>query len=46
LVLVADPKTLGQVRPLLHKATTDRLLADVAKDLTNVPLEGIQRALS
>lgn len=46
LVLVADPKTLGQLRPLLHKATTDRLLVDVPKDLTNIPLEGIQRALS
>lgn len=46
LVLVADPKTLGHVRPLLHKVTTERLLADVAKDLTNMPLEEIQRALS
>lgn len=46
LLLVADPKTLGHVRPLLHKATTERLLADVAKDLTNMPLEEIQRALS
>lgn len=46
LVLVADPRTLGHVRPLLHKATLDRLLADVAKDFTNMPLEDIQRALS
>ena len=45
LVLVADPQTLGRVRPLLHKQTQQRLLADVAKDLTNARLEDIQRAL-
>ncbi len=45
LVLVADPQTLGRVRPLLHKQAQQRLLADVAKDLTNARLEDIQRAL-
>lgn len=44
-VLVADPQTLGQLRPMLHKATAERLLAEVAKDLTNAPLEAIERAL-
>lgn len=44
-VLVADPQTLGQIRPMLHKATTERLLAEIAKDLTNAPLEVIERAL-
>lgn len=46
LVLVADPTTLGRVRPLLHKEATQRLLAEVGKDLTNVPLEGIERTLA
>lgn len=46
LVLLADPQTLGQLRPLLHKETERRLLAGVAKNLTNAPLEDIQRALS
>lgn len=46
LVLVADAKTLGRVRPLLHKETQQRLAGDVAKDLTNAPLDAIQRALS
>ncbi|MBN6150688.1 host attachment protein [Xanthomonas sp. AmX2] len=46
LVLVADPTTLGRIRPLLHKETQQRLVGDVAKDLTNLPLEDIQRALS
>ncbi|MET0131185.1 MAG: host attachment family protein [Stenotrophomonas chelatiphaga] len=46
LILVADPHTLGRIRPLLHKETQARLLKDLAKDFTNSPLEDIQRALS
>ena len=46
LVLVADPHTLGRMRPLLHKETSQRLVAEVAKTLTNSPLEDIERALS
>ena len=45
LVLVADPQTLGQMRPLLHKETTGRLLGEVPKTLTNAPLDEIQRIL-
>ena len=45
LVLMADPQTLGQMRPLLHKETTSRMVAEIAKNLTNVPLEDIERAL-
>lgn len=45
LVLVADPQTLGQMRPLLHKETTQRLLGEIAKTLTNSPLADIERAL-
>lgn len=45
LVLVADPQTLGQMRPQLHKETLDRLVGEVAKTLTNSPLEDITRAL-
>ena len=46
LVLVADPHTLGRIRPLLHKQAQQRLLKDLAKDLTNSPLPDIERALS
>lgn len=46
LILIADPQTLGRIRPLLHKETQERLLKDLAKDFTNAPLEDIQRALS
>lgn len=45
LVLVADPHTLGQMRPLLHKETLQRLVAEIAKTLTNSPLADIERAL-
>jgi len=43
---VADPITLGRIRPLLHKETQARLLDDLAKNFTNAPLEDIQRALA
>lgn len=45
LVLVADPTTLGRVRPLLHKETSKRLLGEINKTLTNAPLEDIERVL-
>lgn len=46
LVLVADPQTLGQMRPLLHKETLQRQVGELAKTLTNAPLADIERALS
>jgi len=46
LVLMADAQTLGQMRPLLHKETRARLLAEYDKNLANSPLEDITRALS
>ncbi|WP_282298572.1 host attachment family protein [Stenotrophomonas sp. PS02289] len=46
LILVADPQTLGRIRPQLHKEVESRLLFDLAKDYTNAPLEDIQRALA
>lgn len=46
LVLVADPQTLGQMRPQLHKETVARMHAELAKDLTNSTLQDIERALA
>lgn len=46
LVLVADPVTLGRMRPLLHKETTQRIVAEIGKDLTNTRLDGIEQALA
>ena len=45
LVLVADPQSLGRMRPLLHKETMARLVGELPKTLTNSPLEDIERAL-
>ena len=45
LVLMADPQTLGQIRPSLHKSVHDRLIGEVPKTLTNAPLGDIVRAL-
>lgn len=45
LVLVADPQSLGRIRPLLHKETQQRMLGEIAKTLTNAPLEQIEQAL-
>jgi protein required for attachment to host cells len=45
LVLMADPQTLGQMRPLLHKEVQARLIREDARNLSNSPLEDIARAL-
>ena len=45
MVLVADPTTLGELRPQLHKEVVQRTMAEIAKDWTNTPLEQISSAL-
>ena len=45
IVLVADPSTLGEIRKQLHKEVDARMIADVAKDWTNTPLDQIEKAL-
>lgn len=45
LVLVADPQTLGQMRPLLHAEVVSRTVAEVPKTLTNAPLSEIKKVL-
>ena len=45
LVVVAPPKTLGELRKHYHKEVEKRLAAEVTKDLTNVPVEEIERIL-
>lgn len=46
LVLIADPQTLGQIRPSLHKEVKDRLVAEIGKTLTNATIPDIQKALN
>lgn len=46
LVLIADPQTLGQLRPQLHSEVTRRIVKEIAKTLTNTPLQDIESALN
>ena len=45
IVLAADPSTLGEIRRQLHKEVDARMIAEVAKDWTNTPLDQIEKAL-
>jgi protein required for attachment to host cells len=45
LVVVAPSKTLGELRKHYHKEVEKRLAAEVPKDLTNTPVEEIERIL-
>ncbi len=45
LVLMADPQTLGRMRPQLHKETARRIVVEIAKTFTNAPIEVIRDAL-
>ncbi|MGI3168264.1 host attachment family protein [Pseudooceanicola sp. C21-150M6] len=45
IVLVAPPKTLGELRKVLHKEVADKVIAEVPKTLTNHPLDEIEAAL-
>ena len=46
LVLIADPQTLGQIRPTLHKEVQDRLVFELRKTLTKASIADIQKALN
>lgn len=45
LFLIADPKTLGEIRPQLHAETNKRITGELAKTLTNSTLEEIEKIL-
>jgi protein required for attachment to host cells len=45
LVLIADPQTLGQIRPSLHKEVRERLVAELGKTLTKAPIADIEKRL-
>ena len=44
-VIVADPQTLGEIRPLLHLEVTDKIVLELAKTLINSPVADIERSL-
>ena len=45
LIVVAPPKTLGELRKHYHKELEKRLAAEIPKDLVNVPVAEIERIL-
>lgn len=45
LIVVAPPKTLGELRKHYHKEVEKRLVGEVPKDLVNVPVPEIERIL-
>lgn len=45
LIVVAPPKTLGTLRDHLHKEVVRRVVAEVAKDLTNHPGDKLEKVL-
>ncbi len=46
LVVVADPQTLGQIRPSLHKEVTQRITGEMPKTLTKSSLSEIENILT
>ena len=46
IVIAADPRTLGQIRQHCHKETEARIVGEVAKDLTNLPIPDIEKVLA
>ena len=45
LIVVAPPRTLGELRKHYHKEVEKRLVAEVPKDLVNMPLPEIEKIL-
>jgi protein required for attachment to host cells len=46
LVLIADPDTLGELRPILHQEVSDKIVLEMDKTLINASLEGIERSIN
>ena len=46
LLLVADPRTLGAMRPEFHKELKARLIGEIPKDLTAQPIGEIETILA
>jgi len=45
LFLIADPMTLGEIRPQLHAQTNKRITGELNRTLTNSTLEDIEKTL-
>lgn len=46
IVVAADPRTLGQIRQHYHKQTISLVVGELDKDLTNLPIPEIEKALA
>lgn len=46
LVLVADPQTLGQLRPLLHKEVQKRMVSELAKNHAHTSRDDLEKLLA
>ncbi len=46
LLIVAPPSTLGDLRKHYHKEVERRLVGEIAKDLTNHPVDQIEKIIS
>ena len=46
LILVAPPRTLGELRDALHKEVRARVIAEIDKDLTNHPVHEIEKIVA
>lgn len=46
LIVVAPPRTLGELRKHYHKEVANRLVGELDKDLTGHPVPDIEKALS
>lgn len=46
LLIVAPPATLGELRKHYHKEVEGRLVGEIAKDLTNHPVDEIEKIIA
>ncbi|HEY9040136.1 MAG TPA: host attachment family protein [Roseovarius sp.] len=46
IVIIADPETLGEMRPAYGAHLKDRLVGEIAKDLTNLTIPDIEAVVN
>ena len=46
IVIIADPETLGEMRPTYSGYLKDRLVGEIAKDLTNLTIPDIESVVN
>jgi protein required for attachment to host cells len=46
LFVIADPRTLGELRRHFHEVTMEKLIGDLARDLTGSSVEAIEAAFA